>query len=250
MRIGGYVTMIGGVDAPDSDETPDYEARFGAAEGSEVRCFDPDTSDRMQQTIREAIRAKDTLGGVFEIVALGLPPGLGSHVQWDRRLAGRLMGALGSIQAMKGVEIGRAFRQAGGRGTEVHDEITLCEDGRTLTRRSNRAGGLEGGITTAQPVVARVAMKPISTTLTPLGSVDLASGKPDTTHYERSDFCAVPRAVVVGEAMVAWVLADALIEKLGGDSMGEQRPRFEALCRGRLDELPMDGTSWSFGYDD
>jgi chorismate synthase len=249
VRIGGYVTTIGGVETPDSDETPDYEARFEAAEGSEVRCFDPDTSDRMRQTIRKAIKAKDTLGGVFEIVALGLPPGLGSHVQWDRRLTGRLMGALGSIQAMKGVEIGRAFRQAGRRGTEVHDEITLREDGQTLTRRSNRAGGLEGGITTAQPVVARVAMKPISTTLTPLGSVDLATGKPDSTHYERSDFCAVPRAVVVGEAMVALVLADALIEKLGGDSINEQRPRFEALRKGRLDELPMDGVPWDFGYD-
>ena len=249
VRIGGYVTMIGGVGAPDSDEIPDYEARFEAAEGSEVRCYDPGTSDRMRETIREAIKARDTLGGVFEIVALGLPPGLGSHVQWDRRLTGRLMGALGSIQAMKGVEIGRAFRQAGWRGTKVHDEITLREDGQTLTRRSNRAGGLEGGITSGQPVVARVAMKPISTTLTPLGSVDLASGKPDTTHYERSDFCAVPRAVVVGEAMVALVLADALIEKLGGDSMDEQRPRFEALRQGRLDELPMDGAPWSFGYD-
>jgi len=249
VRIGGYVTMIGGVDTPDSDEAPDYEVRFEAAEGSEVRCFDPDTSERMRQTIRDAIKAKDTLGGIFEVVALGLPPGLGSHVQWDRRLTGRLMGALGSIQAMKGVEIGRAFRQAGWRGTEVHDEITLGEDAQTLTRRSNRAGGLEGGITTGQPVVARVAMKPISTTLTPLGSVDLASGKPDTTNYERSDFCAVPRAVVVGEAVVALVLADALIEKLGGDSMDEQRPRFEALRKGRLDELPMDGAPWNFGYD-
>ncbi len=249
VRIGGYVTMIGSVEAPDTDELPDYQARFEAAEASEVRCFDPASSDRMQQTIREAIKAKDTLGGIFEIVAVGLPPGLGSHVQWDRRLTGRLLGALGSIQAMKGVEIGRAFRQAGWRGTRVHDEITLSEDGQALTRRSNRAGGLEGGVTTAQPVVARVAMKPISTTLTPLGSVDLATGEPDGTNYERSDFCAVPRAVVVGEAMVALVLADAMIEKLGGDSIAEQRPRFEALRKGGLEELPMDDVPWKFGYE-
>jgi chorismate synthase len=204
----------------------------------------------MQARIKEAIQAKDTLGGVFEVVAVGLPPGLGSHVHWDRRLSGRLMGALGSIQAMKGVEIGRAFKQSAQMGTQVHDEIVLDEDGQMLKRRSNRAGGLEGGITTGEPVVVRAAMKPISTTLNPLDSVDLASGEPARTNYERSDFCAVPRASVVGEAMVAFVLADALVEKLGGDSLDEQRPRFEALRWGRLDDLPMDDVPWSFGYDE
>ncbi len=236
-----------------------YLARFEAAEASDVRCPDPEAAERMRQAIFEAMQAKDTLGGVFEVVALGVPPGLGSHVHWDRRLDARLLWAVGSIQAVKGVEIGPAFENARLRGTQVHDEIFADEgedasgeaeaDAPTLTRRTNRAGGFEGGITTGQPILVRGAMKPISTTLTPLRSVDLASGQPAATQYERSDFCAVPRAAVVGEAMVAFVLANALIEKLGGDSLAEMRPRFEALRRGRLDELPMDGATWRFGYE-
>ena len=142
------------------------------------------------------------------------------------------------------MEIGPAFENATRRGTKVHDEIFL-EDGR-LTRHTNRAGGLEGGITTGQPVVVRAAMKPISTTLTPLRSVDLATAEPAATRYERSDICAVPRAAVVGEAMVAFVLADALLEKLGGDSLAEMRPRFAALRRGTLEELEMDNVRWRF----
>jgi chorismate synthase len=196
----------------------------------------------MRHCIREAMAAQDTLGGVFEVVALGLVPGLGSHVHWDRRLDARLMAAVGSIQAIKGVEIGPAFENATQRGTQVHDEI-LIENGQ-LTRHTNRAGGLEGGMTTGQPVVVRAAMKPISTTLTPLRSVDLATGEPATTRYERSDICAVPRAAVVGEAMVAFVLADALLTKLGGDSLAEMRPRFAALRRGTLNELEMDNVQW------
>ena len=182
----------------------------------------------MRQAIWETMQAKDTLGGVFEVVALGVPPGLGSHVQFDRKLDARLGAAMMSIQAMKGVEIGPAFANARLRGTEVHDEIVLDEDG-DLRRSTNRAGGLEGGVTTGEPIVLRVAMKPISTTLTPLMSVDLATGEPAPTKYERSDFSAVPRAVVIGEAMAAWVMADALMEKLGGDSLEEQLPRFAAL---------------------
>jgi chorismate synthase len=165
-------------------------------------------------------------------------------VHWDRRLDARLMAAVGSIPAVKGVEIGPAFENAARRGTEVHDEIHV-EDG-TLVRHTNRAGGFEGGITTGQPVVVRAAMKPISTTLTPLRSVDLASGESASTRYERSDICAVPRAVVAGEAMVAFVLADALLDKLGGDSLGEMRPRFEALRRGVLKDLEMDNEPWRF----
>jgi chorismate synthase len=187
---------------------------------------------------------KDTRGGVFEVVALGLPPGLGSHVHWERRLSGRLMGAVGSIQAIKGVEIGPAFDNAARYGTNVHDEIFL-EDNQ-LVRRTNRAGGLEGGITTGQPLVIRAAMKPISTTLAPLRSVDLAAGEAATTRYERSDICAVPRAAVVGEAMVAFVLADALLEKLGGDSLRELRTRFTALRSSALDDLEMDNAPWRF----
>jgi chorismate synthase len=257
IRVGSYVTQIGAVKA-DVRELP-LEERLSRAAGSEVQCPDDDAAEAMRAQIEETIQARDTLGGVFEVVALGVPPGLGSHVQWDRRLTGRLAQALLSIHAMKGVEVGDAFENAGKRGTEVHDEIVLdggrptTEDGgppsdqrsstvhrpSSLTRRTNRAGGLEGGITTGEPILLRVAMKPISTTLTPLQSVDLASGEARPVEYERSDFCAVPRAGVIGEAMVCFVLADALLEKLGGDSLAEMRPRFEALRRARLEDLPM-----------
>ena len=243
VTIGSYVVRIGGALAtlPGDLSFPD---RFSRAEESDVRCPDSAAAQAMHHRIREARAAKDTLGGVFEVAALGLPPGLGSHVHWDRRLDARLMAAVGSIQAVKGVEIGAAFENAARRGTQVHDEI-LIKDGR-LTRHTNRAGGFEGGITTGQPVVVRAAMKPISTTLAPLRSVNLATGEPAATRYERSDICAVPRATVVGEAMVAFVLADALLEKLGGDSLAEIRPRFAALRRGTLDELEMDNDSWRF----
>jgi chorismate synthase len=243
VTIGSYVVQIGGISATLPDDMP-YTDRFARAEEGDVRCPDPVAAEAMHACIREAMAAKDTLGGVFEIVALGVPPGLGSHVHWDRRLDARLMAAVGSIQAIKGVEIGPAFENATRRGTQVHDEIFL-EDGR-LTRHTNRAGGLEGGITTGQPVVVRAAMKPISTTLTPLRSVDLATAEPAATRYERSDICAVPRAAIVGEAMVAFVLADALLEKLGGDSLAEMRPRFAALRRGTLEELEMDNVRWRF----
>lgn len=243
VTVGSYVVQIGSISAalPDTLTCPN---RFAQAEGNDVRCPDPVAAEAMHACIREAMAAKDTLGGVFEIVALGVPPGLGSHVHWDRRLDARLMAAVGSIQAIKGVEIGPAFENATRRGTKVHDEIFL-EDGR-LTRHTNRAGGLEGGITTGQPVVVRAAMKPISTTLTPLRSVDLTTAEPAATRYERSDICAVPRAAIVGEAMVAFVLADALLEKLGGDSLAEMRPRFAALRRGTLEELEMDNVHWRF----
>ena len=241
--IGSYVVQIGSVAAALVDEG-DYRARFALAEGNSVRCPDPEAAKAMEASIQEARLEKDTLGGVFEVVALGVPPGLGSHVHWDRRLDARLMFAVASIQAVKGVEIGPAFENAGRRGSEVHDEIRLQEG--LLVRPTNRAGGFEGGISTGQPIVVRAAMKPIATTLTPLPSVDLASGEPAATRYERSDICAVPRAAVVGEAMVAFVLADALLEKLGGDSMDELRPRFQALRRGKLAELEMDNVPWRF----
>ena len=201
----------------------------------------------MRKLVWECMQAKDTLGGVFEVVGIGLPPGLGSHVHWDRRLGGRLLAAVGSIHAIKGVEIGSAFANAARFGTEVHDEIFVDDDGR-LYRQTNRAGGLEGGITTGEPLIVRAAMKPISTTLNPRRSVNLATGQPEVTTYERSDFNAVPRAVVVAEAMAAFVLADALLEKLGGDSLAEQKPRFDALRRAHLADLPMDDAPWRFGY--
>jgi len=159
------------------------------------------------------------------------------------------MFALGSIPAIKGVEIGEAFAGARRLGTEVHDEIICASESTALRRRSNRAGGLEGGISTGEPILIRAAMKPISTTLKGLGSVDLGSGESSSTVYERSDICAVPRAAVVVEAMVAYVIADALEEKLGGDSMGEMIPRFEALRSARLEDLTMDNMPWNFGYE-
>lgn len=247
IRVQGYVVAIGSVQADLPDDVP-YEERFARAESNDLRCPDPAAAEAMRRLVWDCMQAKDTLGGVFEVVALGLPPGLGSHVHWDRRLGGRLLGAVGSIHAIKGVEIGRAFVNATRFGTEVHDELFVDAEGRVY-RRTNRAGGLEGGITTGEPLVVRAAMKPISTTLNPRRSVDLATGQPALTVYERSDFNAVPRAVVVAEAMVAFVLADALLEKLGGDSLDEQRPRFEALRRSRLQDLPMDNLPWRFGYE-
>jgi len=173
---------------------------------------------------------------------VGCPPGLGSHVHWDRRLDALLMMAVGSIQAVKGVEIGPAFENAAKPGTQVHDAIVL--DGECLRRPTNRAGGLEGGITTGQPIVVRAAMKPIATTLTPLASVDLATGQPAATRYERSDLCAVPRAAVVGEAMVAITLANALLAKVGGDSLAEIQPRVLSLRQATLSDLEMDNAPW------
>lgn len=262
VQVGSYVTAIGGVEAdPERLAELNYEQRFELAEGNDLRCPDLPAVELMRQRVWDTMQAKDTVGGVFEVIALGLPAGLGSHVHWDRRLSGRLLGAVGSIHAIKGVEIGPAFENAQKWGTEVHDEIFLegeMEKGETretkgtggrLVRRTNRAGGLEGGITTGEPLVLRVAMKPISTTLNPLHSVNLATGEADSTTYERSDFNAVPRAGVVAEAMVAFVLADALIEKLGGDSLDEMRPRFDALRQARLQDLPMDDAPWRFGIE-
>lgn len=243
--VGSYVTEIGGVDATPPPEMS-YLERFAVAETNDVRVAHPERVEAVRERIRQAMAERDTLGGVIEVVALGVPPGLGSHVHWDRRLDGRLAGALMSVHAMKGVEIGPAFANARLPGTQVHDEIFL-EEGR-LVRRTNRAGGFEGGITTGEPIIARVAMKPIATTLTPLRSVDLARGQPATTDYERSDFCAVPRAGVILEAMTCFILADALIEKLGGDSLDEMRPRFHALRQARLEDLMMDNEAWRFGY--
>lgn len=245
IQVGSYVTQIGAVKA-DVSAMP-IETRIARALETEMACPDEAANAAMRAEVEGIMHAKDTLGGVFEVVALGLPPGLGSHVHWDRRLSGRLAQALLSIHAMKGVEIGEAFANAGKPGTQVHDEILLKDDdgrrmadGGQLVRPTNRAGGLEGGITTGQPLVLRVAMKPIATTLTPLNSVDLATGQAKPIEYERSDFCPVPRAGVIGEAMVSFVLADALLEKLGGDSLAEMKPRFEALRRARLEDLLMN----------
>lgn len=248
VTVGGYVVSIGGVTAQ-LDPALGYEDRFRIAENeSSVRCPDLDATQKIEEAIRQAKMDKDTLGGIVEVVVLGLPPGLGSHVHYDRRLTGLLLGAVGSVQSIKGAEIGTAYENSHKRGTEVHDRIELDRQG-NLRRKTNRAGGLEGGMTTGEPLIVRAFMKPISTTLTPLESVDLASGTPSSTTYERSDFCATPRAVPIIEAVVAFVMANALIEKLGGDSIAEMKPRFEALRRSRVDELEMWNAPWRFGYE-
>lgn len=233
VSIGSHVVSLGGIVArPPEDLPADLNA---VSDVSPVRCLDEEAEGRMIDAIDEAKREGDTLGGVFEVVARGLPVGLGSHVSWDRKLDGRLAGALMSIQAMKGVEIGLGFEAAARPGSRVHDEITF-DAGETLGagygRTRNHAGGLEGGITTGQPVVCRVAMKPISTLMRPLRTVDLRTGEPVEAIRERSDVCALPAAGVVGEAMVAIVLAQAVLEKFGGDSIGELRERWEAHVEG------------------
>jgi chorismate synthase len=234
--VGGYVSSIGIVQA-DFGEMP-YEERFAHAEESDVRCPVQSSAAKMRGEIEKTIHGKNTLGGVLEIIALNVPVGLGSFAQWDKRLEARLAMAVMSVQAIKGVEVGAAFENARSPGTEVQDGIGL--ESNDLVRMSNRAGGMEAGISNGQPIVIRAAMKPIATTLTPQQTVDLASGMESPTKYERSDFCPVPRAVPILEAMVAFVLADALIEKLGGDSIHEMRPRFEGLRKASLDDLQMD----------
>jgi chorismate synthase len=186
-----------------------------------VRCLDPDTSGLMVAEVDAAKRDADTLGGIVEVLAYGVPPGLGSHVQWDRKLDARIAAALCSIQAIKGVEIGDAFTQARSRGSQAHDEIVPSATG--VRRLTDRAGGLEGGITTGEPLRVRAAMKPISSLNRPLATVDIATGEPATAINQRSDVCAVPAAAVVAEAMVALVLAEAAVEKFGGDSVAEIR---------------------------
>ncbi|MBU6360929.1 MAG: chorismate synthase [Chloroflexota bacterium] len=249
--VGGYVTSVGEVninDANDDKVNPaQFEQRFAAAEASDVRCYDPATAERMRARIRQIMEQRDTLGGTIEVAALNVLPGLGSHVQWDRRLSSKLAAAVMSIHAMKGVEIGDGFAEALRPGTQVQDELYV-ENGE-IKQRSNHAGGIEGGISNGAPIVVRAALKPIATTLNPLDSVDLVTGDAVKTKYERSDFCQVPRAVPIVEAMVCIVLADALIEKLGGDSIAEMKPRFEALRRLRLSDLPMNAVAWHFGYE-
>ena len=221
--IGSHVVSIGGVTADVPDPLPVRLNR--AADRSPVRCLDPVAAERMTAAIDAAKEAGDTLGGVAEVVAAGLVPGLGSHVSWDRKLDGRLAQALMSIPAVKGVGIGLGFRAGDLPGSESHDEI-LVEDGR-FVRPTNRAGGLEGGITNGEPLVVRIAKKPISTLMQPLRSVHLDTGEPAKAQSERSDTTAVPAAAVIAEAMTALVLADAYAEKFGGDSMGEMKHNFD-----------------------
>jgi chorismate synthase len=251
ITVGGYVSSIGEI-AADLSNMP-YEERFIRAEESDVRCPIESFANQMRAEIEKTIHGKNTLGGILEIVALNVPVGLGSFAQWDKRLEAKLAMAVMSVQAIKGVEVGDAFANARLPGTQVHDAIKLSplSEGenpgvRAVTRYTNRAGGTEGGVSNGQPIIVRAAMKPIATTLLPQPTVDLASGTESPTKYERSDFCPVPRAVPILEAMVALVLAAALIEKLGGDSMSEMKPRFESLRKATLEDLQMDNTPHIF----
>jgi len=218
-RIVSHVLEIGGVRTPSAElPAPDDVARLDA---DPVRCLDADGSKQMVERIDQAHKDGDTLGGVVEVVVHGLPPGLGSHVHWDRRLDARLAGALMGIQAIKGVEVGDGFELAATPGSLAHDEIVATEDG--LRRVSGRSGGTEGGMTTGEILRVRAAMKPIATVPRALRTVDLATGEEAVAHHQRSDVCAVPAAGIVAEAMVALVLAEAVLEKFGGDSVQETR---------------------------
>ncbi|MGE5820102.1 MAG: chorismate synthase [Deltaproteobacteria bacterium] len=236
IRVMGYIRSIGNVTA-DLDGLS-YEEAFFRSEESAVRTADSEAEAKMIALIEECKKEGNTLGGIFEVVALGLPPGLGAHTQWDRKLDGRLAQALMSIQAIKGVEIGLGFEMARRRGSEVHDEI-FFDPNRMVTegtprivptgfyRGSNNSGGTEGGMTNGAPLVVRVAMKPISTLMSPLQSVELRSKQSADASVERSDVCAAPAAAVVGESVVAFELADAFFEKFGGDSLREIKHNYE-----------------------
>lgn len=218
VEVIGHVVSIGPVTA---SPPGDLSVLRGLARASDLACSDEVAAARMREAIQEAAHAGDTLGGIFEVIAIGVPPGLGSHTQWDRKLDGRLAQALMSIPAIKGVGIGLGFEAAGLLGSEVHDPIGYDAAARLFTRSSNRAGGLEGGMSNGEPVICRAAMKPISTLRRALASVDVVTKEASSAAFERSDVCAVPAASVIGEAMVAITLAGAMLEKLGGDSLGE-----------------------------
>src|SRR5215831_9010333 len=223
IELYAHVLRIGEVAA--NPERQDLAALRERAEASEVRCADPDAEARMKAHIDQARHAGDSLGGIFEVIATGVPPGLGSYAEWDLRLDGRLCGALASIQAMKGAEIGLGFESAQKPGSQVHDPI-LYKDG-LFVRPSNRAGGIEAGVTNGEPVVMRVVMKPLPTLARPLPSVDLATKEPFDAAKERTDSVAVPAAAVVGECVVATVLGEAFLEKFGGDTLDDVRRAFD-----------------------
>ena len=227
VEIGSHVIELGPVRAAVPDDLP--SPLNGASDKSPVRCLDPEASQAMVVAIDEAKKDRDSLGGIAEIVAGGIVIGLGAHVSWDRKLDGRLAQALVSIPAVKGVEIGLGFDAARRRGSAVHDEIARGGKRRAggFARSTNRSGGLEGGMTTGEPLVIRVAMKPISTLMRPLRTVDLKTGESAKAQAERSDVTAVPAMGVIAEAMVALVLAGAMLEKFGGDSLEEMRSNYD-----------------------
>ena len=225
VRLVSHTVAVGTVAAPPDSPLPE-PGDVAALDADPLRCHDPATSAAMVAEVDEARRDGDTLGGVVEVVAYGLPPGLGSHVHWDRRLDSRLAGALMGIQAIKGVEVGDGFALAADPGSRAHDEIVRTDDG--IRRTSGRSGGTEGGMSTGETLRVRAAMKPIATVPRALRTVDVATGEAAAANHQRSDVCAVPAAGIVAEAMVALVLADAVLEKFGGDSVGETRRNVES----------------------
>ena len=227
VSVLSHVVELGTVRAP-GGVIPTW-ADLAGIDDDPVRCFDREASAAMIAEVESAQKDGDTLGGVVEVVVWGLPPGLGSHVHWDRRLDSRLAGALMGIQAIKGVEVGDGFELARTRGSLAHDEITIAEDG--ISRASHRSGGTEGGMSTGEVLRVRAAMKPIATVPRALRTVDTTTLQPTVAHHQRSDVCAVPAAGVVAEAMVALVIADAVLEKFGGDSVGETRRNYEAYLK-------------------
>lgn len=228
IAIGSYVVQIGAVKFPISDFRFQISNLFEKAEESPVRCPDEKTSRRMVRLIDRAAANGDTLGGVFEVTATGVPAGLGSHIQWDRKLDARLAQAVMGIQAIKGVEIGSGFAMAGEFGSAVMDEIFYKKG---FYRKTNHAGGIEGGMSNGMPIVVRAAMKPIPTLRKPLRSVDLVTKKTIKAAYERSDTCAVPAASVIAEAMAALVIAEFFLDKFGGDGIGETKRNFDSYMQ-------------------
>jgi chorismate synthase len=230
IEVVSHVVRIGPV-AVRSRARPPRRDDLAGVDRSPVRCLDPALSERMIEAVDAARRSRDTLGGVFEVLAFGCPPGLGSHVQFDRKLDARLALALMSIQSVKGVEVGDGFATAARPGSRAHDEIAPGPEGRPR-RRTGRAGGIEGGMSTGEPIRVRAAMKPISSLARPLRTVDVATGGRAVAIRQRSDVCSVPAGAVVGESVVAHVLADAILEKFGGDSLAETRRNLEGFLAG------------------
>lgn len=246
--VRSHVVQLGDVHAPPLPEgyatgrpgeppSVEWAALWERVAASPVRCADPATEVRMVAIIDEAKRAGNTWGGVAQVLAYNLPIGLGSHTQWDRRLDAALAGALMSIPSVKGVDLGAGFASAGMPGSQVHDVITYA-DARGWSHHSNRAGGVEGGISNGEPLIVQVAFKPISTMRHALPSADLLTGEEVEAHYERSDTCVVPAGGVVAEAMVQWVLAAALVEKCGGDSLREMRRNFDGFVAEQHGRVP------------
>lgn len=239
IRVGSYVTQIGSIKIQDAGfKIQDSEKKlletFSQAEKSPVRCPDEKSAKRMVELIKKAIKEGNSLGGVFEVFVTGIPPGIGTHIQWDKRLDGRLAQALMSVQAIKGIEVGSGFEMARHPGSEVMDEIYYDDSRFThhgFYRKTNNAGGIEGGITNGMPIILRAAMKPIPTLKKPLRSVDIATKEGIKAAYERSDVCAVPAASVIGEAMAALIIADAFLDKFGGDSMEEARASYNSYLK-------------------